>query len=216
MRGEYKKKIKEYRGRREKKTFIAVRKHTHTHAQSARKKKGGDQSIDHSRENNNRNTGRHSLDQQLSNIQHKSAAFNIQRRKQNNNNGSTREERDGQFISSRGQNRVLLLHYYIYYILSLYTLLYFIRTDNMNLGWPNYCYCIRWMTTNASEQSRINLDDDDSRVAPAVAAGPSSPTSVSSKVVATWSTELSMSLSDWVRPLIGFHAEWLVFFLLVF
>lgn len=61
---------------------------------------------------------------------------------------------------------------------------------------------------NASEQSstRINLDDDSKRVLPpaevgAAAAGPSP--SVSSKVVATWSTELSMSsLSDWVRPLI--------------
>ena len=65
---------------------------------------------------------------------------------------------------------------------------------------------------NTSELNRIKLDNNevaqtagaaDEEEAPA----PSKSPFVRSKVVATWSTELSMSLSDWVRPLIGFDAE---------
>lgn len=61
---------------------------------------------------------------------------------------------------------------------------------------------------NTSELNRIKLDNNE--VAQTAAAAdeeeapaPSKSPFVRSKVVATWSTELSMSLSDWVRPLIG-------------
>lgn len=86
--------IKEYRGRNIKNNTNNIHSSTQTHArtqslrekkeQKEKKKKRGDQqSIDHSRENNNRNTDRHSLDQQHSSpiYTHNTirTAFNIHR-----------------------------------------------------------------------------------------------------------------------------------------